>query len=129
MMRAETCLSHDNYCKKWKVKVLVTQSCPILCDPMDCGLPDSSVHGILQTRILEGVAIPFSRGSSQPRGWTHVSCTAGRFFTVLATRESESEITQSCPTLMKFYCTFPVFCVWITIYIGTNTYTDSHIHT
>ena len=99
MMRAETCLSHDNYCKKWKVKVLVTQSCPILCDPMDCGLPDSSVHGILQTRILEGVAIPFSRGSSQPRGCTHVSCTAGRFFTVLATRESESEITQSCPTL------------------------------
>ena len=44
--------------------VLVTQSCPILCDPMDCSPPDSSVHGILQARILEWVAIPFSRGSS-----------------------------------------------------------------
>ena len=46
------------------VKVLVAQSCPTLCDPMDWGLPGSSVHGILQERILEWVAIPFSRGSS-----------------------------------------------------------------
>ena len=45
------------------VKVLVTQSCPALCDPMDCGPPGSSVRGILQARILEGVAMPFSRGS------------------------------------------------------------------
>ena len=48
------------------VKVLVIQSCLTLCDPMDCSLPGSSVHGILQARILEGVAIPFSRGSSRP---------------------------------------------------------------
>ena len=48
----------------------------------------SSVHGILQAKILEGVAIPFSRGSSQPRDWTWVSCTAGRFFTIWAIRES-----------------------------------------
>ena len=47
-----------------KVKLLVAQLCPTLCDPMDCSLPDSSVHGILQARILEWVAIPFSRGSS-----------------------------------------------------------------
>ena len=47
-----------------KVKVLVTQLCLTLCDAMDCGLPGSSVHGILQTRILEGVVIPFSKGSS-----------------------------------------------------------------
>ena len=47
-----------------KVKVLVTQSCPILGKPMDYSLPGSSVHGILQARILEWVAIPFSRGSS-----------------------------------------------------------------
>ena len=47
-----------------KVKVLVAQSCPTLCDPMDCSPPGSSVHGILQARILEWVAIPFSRGSS-----------------------------------------------------------------
>ena len=46
-----------------KVKVLVAQSCPTLCDPMDCS-PPGSVHGILQARILEWVAIPFSRGSS-----------------------------------------------------------------
>ena len=50
-----------------KMKVLVSQSCPTLCDPMDCSPPGSSVHGILQARILEWVAIPFSRGSSQPR--------------------------------------------------------------
>ena len=47
------------------VHVLVIQSCPILCDPMDCGPPGSSVHGILQAKILEWVAISFSRGSSQ----------------------------------------------------------------
>ena len=55
-----------------KVKVLVTLSCPALCDPMDCIPPGSSVHGILQARILEWVAIPFLRGSSQLRG-SHLS--------------------------------------------------------
>ena len=45
----------------------VTQSCPTLCDPMDCSLPGSSVHGIFQARVLKWVAISFSRGSSQPR--------------------------------------------------------------
>ena len=49
-----------------------------------CSPPGSSVHGILQTRILEWVAIPFSRGSSQPRDWTQVSCIAGRFFYCLS---------------------------------------------
>ena len=49
------------------------QSCPTLCDPIDCSPPGSSVHGILQARILEWVAISYSRGSSQPRDWTHVS--------------------------------------------------------
>ena len=53
-----------------------------LCDPVDCSLPGSSVHGILQARILEWVAMPFSRGSSQPRDRTQVSCMAGGFFTV-----------------------------------------------
>ena len=50
-----------------KVKMLVAQSCPTLCDPIDFGLPGSSVHGILQTKIVEWVAMPYSRGSSQPR--------------------------------------------------------------
>ena len=53
----------------------------LFCDPTYCGLPGSSVHGILQTRILEWVANPFSTGSSPPRVRTHVSCIAGRFFT------------------------------------------------
>ena len=48
----------------------VTQSCPTLCNPMDYSPPGSSVHGISQARILEGVAVSFFRGSSQPRDWT-----------------------------------------------------------
>ena len=59
----------------------VIQSCPTLCDPMDCRLPGFSVHGILQARILEWVAYPFSRGYSQPRNQTLVSHIAGRYFT------------------------------------------------
>ena len=50
----------------------VVQSCPTLCNPMDCSPPGSSVHGILQTRILEWVAISFSRESSRPRDRTQV---------------------------------------------------------
>ena len=83
----------------------VAQSCPTLCNPMNCstpGLPvhhqlpeftlcdpmDYTVHGILQARILEWVAFPFSRGSSQPRDQTQVSLIPGRFFTSWATREA-----------------------------------------
>ena len=63
--------------------------CPTLCNPMDCSLPVSSVYGIFQARILEWVAISFSRGSSQPRDRTLVSCNAGRRFTIWATREAQ----------------------------------------
>ena len=66
---------------------LVAQSCLTLCDPMDCSLPGSSVHGIFQARVLEWVAISFSKGSSQPRDGTRVSHIAGRCFTIWATRE------------------------------------------
>ena len=66
---------------KAKVKMLVAQSCPTLCDPMDSSPPGSSVHGVLQARILEWVAIFFSRGSFQPRDQTWVSCIVGGFFT------------------------------------------------
>ena len=69
-------------------KVLVSQWCLTLCNPMDCSLPGSSVHGILQARILEWVAILFSKGSSWPRDQILLSCIAGRFFTVWATREA-----------------------------------------
>ena len=63
------------------------QSCPTLCDSMNCSLPGSSVHGILQARILEWVAVPFSRGASQLRDQIQVSCVEGRFFTIWATKE------------------------------------------
>ena len=69
-----------------KVKVLVTQSCLTLCDSMDCSPPGSSVHRILQARILEGVAVLVSRASSWPRDWTRAFRIAGRFFTIWATR-------------------------------------------
>ena len=63
------------------------KSRPTLCDPMDHNLPGSSVHEIFQARILEWVAISFSRRSSQPRDWTRVSGIVGRRFTIWATRE------------------------------------------
>ena len=77
-----------------KVKVLVAQSCLTLCDPTDCSSPGSSVHGILQARILEWVAILFARGSSQPRDQIQVSCTAGRFFTIWATWEALQDLLK-----------------------------------
>ena len=70
------------------VCVWITQLCPALCDPMNCSLPGFSVHGTLQAGILEWIAIPFSRGSSQPRNRTLVSCITDRLFTVWATGKS-----------------------------------------
>ena len=64
------------HCLLKETKVKITQSCLTLCNSMDC-----TVHGILQARILEWVAIPFSKGSSQPRDQTQVSRMTGRFFT------------------------------------------------
>ena len=63
------------------------QSCLTLCDPMDCSLPGSSVHGIFQALVLEWIAVSFSRGSSRPGDWTRVSRIVDRHFTVWATRE------------------------------------------
>ena len=70
------------------VLCLVAQSYPTLCDHKDCSSPGSSVHGILQARILESVAMPSSKESSQPRNWIQVSHTAGGFFTSWTTREA-----------------------------------------
>ena len=67
--------------------VLVAHSCPALGNPMDGGLPGSSIHGIFQVGILEWIAIPFSRGSSQLRDQTRVSCIVDRLFTICSTRE------------------------------------------
>ena len=69
---------------RMKVKVNVAQLCLTLCYPMDC-----TVHGILQARMLEWAAVPFSRGSSQPRNTTQISHFAGGFFTSWATREAQ----------------------------------------
>ena len=81
----------------------VAQSCPTLCDPMDCSIPGSSVHGIFQAKVLEWVAISFSRGSSWPRDWTLVSHIAGRRFTVWATREALSICWIGCNSLLRFW--------------------------
>ena len=70
------------------VLCLVTQSCLTFCNPMDCSPPGSSVHEIFQARILDWVAMPSFRGSSQPRDRTQVSHIAGRFFTVSAHQRS-----------------------------------------
>ena len=76
--------------------VLVAQSCLTLCNPTDYSLPGFSVHGILQARILEWIAIPFSRGTSQLRDRTLVSCITDRFFTIWATGKSQiSASTQN----------------------------------
>ena len=79
----------------WVCVCSVTLVCVWLCDPMDCSLPGSSVHGITQTRILEWVAISSSRESSQPRDRTCISlisCITGGFFTHWSTWEAQSEI-------------------------------------
>ena len=70
-----------------KLKVKVIQLCPTLCDPMDF-----TIHGILQARILEWAAFPFSTSSSQPRDQTQVSHIAGRFFTSRATKEAQTPV-------------------------------------
>ena len=70
------------------VYVLVTQSCPTLCGSIDCSSAGSSVHGILQVRVLEWIAVPFSGGSYPPRKWTRVSHITDRFFAIWVTREA-----------------------------------------
>ena len=75
------------------------------CDPLDCSLPGSSVHGILQERILDWVVMPSPRGSSWPRDWTQVSCIAGSLLNNWTNREAASmyyaaaKSRQLCPTL------------------------------
>ena len=74
---------------KWKVKVK-SLSHVTLCNPMDCSLPGSSIHGIFQARILERVVISFSWRSSRPRHWTQASHIVGRRFTISTTRKSNT---------------------------------------
>ena len=106
-----------------KVKLLVTLSYRTLGDCMGCSLPGSSVHGILQARILDWVAIPSSRGSSWPTDWTQVSCTAVRFFTIWAIRKA-----HHLP--MSFSKIFALFIlIWRSLYmwvISTHIYCVIH---
>ena len=85
------CCQEQYWIGAWNVRSIVNsevaQSCPTLCDPMDCSLPGSSVHGIFQAIVLEWIAISFSRGSSQSRDQTRVSRIVNRHFTVCATRD------------------------------------------
>ena len=81
----------------YKVKVLVPQLCLSHFDPMDCGPPGSSVHGILWARIPEWVAIPFTGGSSQPRDRTWVSCIAGSY--------KRNHMSTNCPITCLPYLT------------------------
>ena len=89
-------------------QVKVTQSCPTLCDPMDY-----TIHGILQARIQEWVAFPIFRGSSQPRDWTKVSLTVGRFFTSWAAREAQVIIKEKLNNI-QLSCMQMKFIEWVT---------------
>ena len=71
-----------------QVHAKLLQLCPTLCDPVDCSLPGSAVHGIFQARILERVAMPFSRGSSPPKDRTLSPALAGELFTTSTTWEA-----------------------------------------
>ena len=97
-----------SYRKKNLIEVISESesvSCSVMSSslrPMDCSLPGFSVHGVLQAGLLEWLAIPFSRGSSQPRDWTRTSCTEGSFYTIWTTREAQKLIR------VNVYWAFPV---------------------
>ena len=87
------------------------QSCPTLCNSIDCSSPGSFVHGILQTRILERVAMASSRGSSQPKDPTPISCIAGKFFT--AEPPGKPQFASANPKL-------PIFLSFIPLPLGNH---------
>ena len=91
--------------------VFIAQLGQTLCDTIDHSLPGASVHVILQVRMLEWIAIPFSRGSSWLRDWTGVSWIAGRFFTVSATRGAQA-LYELAPISRSIFLHFPLQSVW-----------------
>ena len=96
--------------------MLVTQLCPILCNPKNCCSQGSPVHGISQARILEWVSNSFSRGSSQHGDGTWVSCIAGRFFTIWATREAHNQsfffVFNDNFKVVRCYCLCYFYYIW-----------------
>ena len=95
------CFPLEQWLNSLPVCVSVAQSCLTLCDSMDCSPPGSSVHGILQARILEWVAIPFSGGSSWHRDRTWVSYMASRFLTSVP--PGEHSVPVACYKLMEVH--------------------------
>ena len=110
----------------------VAQSCPTLCDPMDCSLPGCSLHGILQARVLEWVAITFSRGSFPPKNRTQVSHIISRRFTIFQLRSQGQHLFTSCFVQQsKFLFTLKlhwVFCYLILRALKANTKFQNHSH-
>ena len=102
------------YQKNWKVKALVSQSCLTTYNPIDCSPPGSSVHGILQARILQWFAMPFSRGSSWSRNCIWVSCIAGRFFTTWATSKAPYTPKDSPPFPLSKTSAF-ILVLWLVL--------------
>ena len=98
---------------KWVKSSEVAQSCRTLCDPMDWSLSGSSIHGILQARILEWVAVSFSRGYSWPRDRTQLSHIAGTHFNLWATREAHW--TYSSLQFLKFCLSTYTSNLWLNI--------------
>ena len=96
------------------------------CDPMDCSSPASSVHGISQVRILKWVASFSSRGSSQPRDWTHISCIIGRFFTTEPLNRW-CTLRSICILKPKFW-TRGVYCFYCKKYLGEGFYVIKQHH-
>ena len=95
----------------YAVCVWVTQSCPTLCNPISCSLPGSSVHGILQEKILEWIAIPSSRVFSWSRDKAQVSYTTGIFFTVWASREAPGSYNSTFSFSRNFHTVLHRGCI------------------
>ena len=103
------CISVTVPCKSARVCASVVQSCPTLCDPTDCSPPSSSIHGILQARLLEWVAMLSSRGSSWPRNWTrvsHVSCISRQVLYQhhLVTAKLTNHLSTLLVSVLKLSC-------------------------
>ena len=94
-----------------KVQVLVAQSCPTLCDPMDYSSPGSSVHGVFQARILKWIAISFSKGSSRPRNQTWVSVS------LLSEPPGKLALSLSLSLSLSIYICMYVFYVYMYVCI------------
>ena len=116
-----------------KVEVLVAQSCPTLCDPLDCSPPGPSVHKICQARTLEWRAIPFLRGTSWSRDQIQVSHITGRFFTIWATREASTlahqfSSVQSLSHVQLFATPMNRSTPGLPVHHQLSEFTQTHVH-